>query len=72
MPLVESKDFKALINNKPFLSVKKKQTRNIWKTQWNVKKWRLGNLLDFSNQHNYYYKLVGTDLSRQTSTNISQ
>ena len=30
-----------------------------------------GNLLDFS-YHQNYYKLIGTNLSRQTNTNIPQ
>ena len=40
MPLVEIKDFNALIDNKPFFDqpVKKTKTRSIWKTYQNVKK----------------------------------
>ena len=46
MSLVEIKDFNALISNKPFFDSKKaskKQTRSVWKTYWNVKKWWLYN-----------------------------
>ena len=32
VPLVETKDFSALICSKPFFSICKKQTRSIWKT----------------------------------------
>ena len=66
MPLVEIKYFNALIDNKPFFDqpVKKEQevyekfvemsTNNDYTTE---------NLLDFSNHENYY-TLLGTDLSR--------
>ena len=38
MPLVEIKDFNALIDNKLFFwSASKKQTRSVSKTYWNVK-----------------------------------
>ena len=44
MPLVEIKDFNALIYNKPFFwSPSKKETRSVWKTYRNVKKWWLYN-----------------------------
>ena len=43
MPLVEM-HFNALIDNKPFFwSVSKEQTRSVWKTYGNVKKWWLYN-----------------------------
>ena len=74
MPLVEIKDFNALIDNKPFFDqpVKSKQeayekliemSRNDDYTTWN--------LLDFS-YHQNYYKLIGIDLSKQINMNISQ
>ena len=38
MPLVEIKDFNALVDNKPFFGQPlKKKTRNVWTTYWNVK-----------------------------------
>ena len=40
MPLVEIKDFNALIIN---WSASNKQTISVWKTYWNVKKLRLYN-----------------------------
>ena len=42
MALVEITDFNALIDNKSFFDQPvKKQTRSVWKTYWNVKKWWL-------------------------------
>ena len=74
IPLVEIKDFKALVDNKPFFDqlVKNKQ-KTYKKTYRNVKKWWLHNrkILDFS-YHQNYYKLIGRELSRQTSTSILQ
>ena len=44
MPLLEIKDYNALIDNKPFFwSASKKKTKSVWKAYWNVKKWRLYN-----------------------------
>ena len=43
MPLVETKGFNVLIDNKPFWSVCKQQTRRVWKAHWNVKKWSASN-----------------------------
>ena len=62
--LVEIKDFNVLIDNRPFFDHPlKKQTRIVWKTYWDVKKWRLyttGNLLNYlHNQNNY--KLIGIE-----------
>ena len=36
MALVEIKDFSALIDNRHFWSVSKKQARSAWKTYWNI------------------------------------
>ena len=69
MPLVEIKDFNALTDNKPFFDqpVKSKQeayekligmSRNNDHKRWN--------LLDYM-YHQNYHKLIGIDLSRQTS-----
>ena len=44
MPLVEIKDFNALINNKPFVwSASEKQKRSVWKNA----DYTIGNLLDY-------------------------
>ena len=66
MPLVEIKEFNALIDNRPFLIAYEKlieMSRNDGYTT--------GNLLDFS-YHQNYYKLIGIDLSRQTNASIPQ
>ena len=74
MPLIEIKDFKVLIDNKPFLDhlVKNKQEayEKLIKMSRNDN-YTTGNLLDFSDHQNYY-KRIGINLSRQTSTNILQ
>ena len=74
MPLIETKNFNALIDNKPFLDhpVKSKQEayENLIKMSRNDN-YTTANLLDFS-YHQSYYKLIGIDLSRQTNTNIPQ
>ena len=74
MPLIETKNFNALIDNKPFLdhTVKNKQEayENLIKMSRNDN-YTTANLLDFS-YHQSYYKLIGIDLSRQTHTNILQ
>ena len=72
MPLVESKDFNALIDNKPFseqpVKTNKKYTKNLLKCQETM---TIQNLLDYL-YYQKYYKLIGTDLSRQTNTGIPQ
>ena len=74
MPLVETKDFNVLIDSKPFVDqpVKKKQEvyEKLIKMSINDD-YTTGNLLDFS-YHKDYYKLIGTDLSRQTNTSLPQ
>ena len=74
MPLVEIKDFNALVDNKRFFDqpVKNKQEAN----EKLVKMLRnddyiTGNLLDYL-CHQKFYKLIGKDLSRQTNTSIPQ
>ena len=73
VPLIKTKYINALIDNKPFFDqpVKNKQeaykkliemSRNDDCTTWN---------LDYLH-HQYYYKLIGLDLSRQTNTSILQ
>ena len=75
MPLVEIKDFNALIDKKPFFeqSVNKKQEayEKLVKMSRDDD-YTTGNLLDFLYQHNYYELIIGLELSRQTNTNISQ
>ena len=70
MPLVEIKDFNALIDNKPFFDqqVKKEAYEKLIEMSRNDN-YTIGNLLDFP-YHQNYFKLVGIDLSRQTNTNI--
>ena len=74
MPLVEIKDFNALIDNKPFFDqpVKNKQEgyENLIEMARNDV-YTTGNLLDYL-YHIKYDKLIGTDLSRQTNTSIPQ
>ena len=74
MPLVEIKDFNALIDSKPFFdqSVTSKQEAygQLIRMSRN-NDYTTGNLLDFS-YHKYYYKPIGIDLSRQRNTNIPQ
>ena len=74
MPLVEIKDFNAIIDNKPFFDqpVKNKQEAHEKPIEMSRNDhYATGNLLDFS-YHQNYYKLIGIDLSRQTNTNIPQ
>ena len=65
MPLVEIKDFNALIDSKPFFdqSVTSKQEAygQLIRMSRN-NDYTTGNLLDFS-YHKYYYKPIGIDLS---------
>ena len=58
MPLVEIKDFVALIDNKPFFGQPVKNKQKAYEK-----------LIEMSRN---YYKLIGIDLSRQTHTNIPQ
>ena len=74
MPLVEVKDFNALIDNKPFFdqSVKSKQDAHEKIIEMSKNgDYTSGNLLNFK-YHQNQYKLIGIDLSRQTNTNIPQ
>ena len=43
VPLVENKDFNALIDNKPFFDQPVNKNNKLWKTYSNVKKWWLYN-----------------------------
>ena len=75
MPLVEIKDFHALIDNKPFFDqpVKNKQEKLIEKliemSRNNV--YTTGNLLYYMYPKKFY-KLIGRDLSSQRNTTIPQ
>ena len=70
--LVEIKDFNALIDNKSFFdqAFKKQAYEKLVKMSGNGD-CTIGNLLDYL-YHQNYYKLIGKDLSRQTSTTIPQ
>ena len=74
MPLVETKYFNTLIDNKPFFDQLVKNNQEAYEKliemSWN-NEYTTGNLLDFS-YHQNYYKLIGKDLSRQTNTSIPQ
>ena len=71
IPLVEIKDFNALIDNNPFFHqpVKNKQVYEKLIEMSRNDDYTTGNLLGFL-YHQNYYKLIGIDLSRQTNTNI--
>ena len=73
MPLVEIKDFNALVDNKPIYdhSVKtNKCMKNLLKgTETMIVQQEI--LLDYF-YHQKYYKLIGIDLSRQANTSIPQ
>ena len=67
MSLVETKDFNALIDNKPFFDqpVKKIKYEKIIDMLINDD-YTTENLLDFS-YHQNCYKVIGIDFSRQTN-----
>ena len=71
--LAELKDFNASIDNKEFFDqpVRNKQPYEKPIEMSRSDDYTTGNLLDFS-YHQYYYKLIGIYLSRQTNTSISQ
>ena len=71
MPLVEIKDFNALIDNKPFFDRPVKNKQEAYKNLLECQEMMTGNLLDFS-YHQNYYKFIGIDLSRQKNTSIPQ
>ena len=74
MPLVEIKDFIALINNKPFfdqsVKYKQKEFEKLKKMSKN-NDYKTGNLFGYLYRQNYY-KFFGKDLSKQKMTNFSQ
>ena len=74
MPLAEIKYFNALIDNKPFFDqpVKNKQEENEKLIEMSRSNdYTTRNLLYYL-YHQNYYKLIGTDLSRQRNTVILQ
>ena len=74
MPLVEIKDFNALIDNKPFFGQPIKNKQEAYDRFIEMSRndnYTTGNLLDYL-YHQKYHKLIGIDLSRQTNTSIPQ
>ena len=74
MPLVEIKEFNALVDNKPFFDqpVKNKQeTYENLVEMSRINGYATGNLLDYL-YHQNYCKLIGIDSSSQTNTSIPQ
>ena len=72
MPLVEIKDFNALTDSKLFFDQRVKNKQEAYKKLIEMSRsdgYTTENLLDFS-YHQNYYKLIGTDLSRQANMNI--
>ena len=74
MPLVEIKDFNALIDNKPMFDQPVKSKQEAYEKLIEMSRnddYTTGDLLDYL-YHQKYYKLIGIDLSRQTNTSIPQ
>ena len=73
MPLVEIKDFNALIDNKSLFDqpINKQAYEKLIENYYTIENYAIGNLLDFS-FHQNYYKLIGIELSRQANTNSPQ
>ena len=74
IPLVEIKDFNALIDNKPFFDQPVKNKQKAYEKlleMSNKDDYTTGNLLDYL-YHQKYYKLIGIDLSKQINTSIPQ
>ena len=74
MPLIEIKDFHALIDKKPFFDQPVKNKQEMYEKlieMWRNNDYTTGNLLDYS-YHQNYFKLIGVDLSRQKNTALSQ
>ena len=73
-PVVEAKDFNALIDNKTFFDHLVKNKHDTYKKLAEISRNNdptTGNLLDYS-YHQNYYTLVGINLSRQKNTTIPQ
>ena len=74
MPLVEIKDFNALIDNKLFYDQPVNNKQEAYEKLFEMPRnddYTTENLLDYL-YHENYYKLIGIDLSRQTNTKIPQ
>ena len=74
MPLIEIKDFHALIDKKPFFDQPVKNKQEMYEKlveMWRNNDYTTGNVLDYS-YHQNYFKLIGVDLSRQKNTALSQ
>ena len=74
MPLIENKDFNALIGNKTFFDPPVKNKQEAYKKVVEMSRNNditTGNLLDYF-YHQKYYKVIDIDLSRQTNTSIPQ
>ena len=72
MPLVEIKDFNALIDSKPFVDQPVKNKQEAYKKRIDMSRnddYTTGNLLDYL-YHQKYYELIGIGLTRQTDRNI--
>ena len=66
MPLVEIEHFNALTNNKSFFDQPVKNKQQAYEKHIEMSRnddYTKGNLLDYL-YHQYYYKLIGMDLSR--------
>ena len=74
MPLIEIRDFNALIDNKQFFDQPVKSKEEAYKKLIEMSRnddYTTGNLLDYL-CHQNYYKIIGIDLSRQTNTCVPQ
>ena len=74
MPLVQIKDFNALIDNKSFFDQPIKANKEYIKKLVEMPRYvdyTTGNLLDYL-YHQKYYKLIGITLSRQRNTSVPQ
>ena len=74
MPLVEIKDFNALIDNKPFFDDLVENKQEAYETLIEMSRsddYTTGNLLDYL-YHQKYYKPIDIDLSRQTNISVPQ
>ena len=74
MPLVETKDFNALITNKSFCDQPVKSKQEAYEKLIEMSRsddYTTGIWLDYL-YHQKFYKLIGIDLLRQTNKNILQ
>ena len=72
MPLVEIKDFNALIDNKPFFDKPVRNKKEPCRKRIEMSRnnyYATRNLLDYL-FHQIYYKRIGMDLLRLTNTSI--